>query len=207
MTVSLNKQKEKEWLDLVKEISKKSGWKFNSFLIYKLTNTFLFEASIFVSGKEDLISVWLSFKPYDIDSLFWDIVDLKENKKKPLSFRARGAFTLRATKIINFKKNITLHKPQEDIEDILKVVNDTVNQTQQRVTNIDTFISYIVDKPDRKDNWLDTDLLIVIYISQNNFEEALRLLLDAKERRGMCSYGFGDKDFYDLAIEYCQKRT
>jgi hypothetical protein len=45
--------------------------------------------------------------------------------------------------------------------------------------------------------------LIVTSIVQKNYEKALSLLDYAKRTRGMCSWGFGDKDFYDLAIEYC----
>jgi hypothetical protein len=176
-------------------------------LIYKLSDNFFVEVLLFASAKQDLISTIISFKPYDIDDLFWDIVGLQENKKLPLSFRARGAFVLEGSEIFRFDSEILLDKPSESIKEILEITNKKVNKVLEKVKDIDSFISYVLQNKKPEEDWGEIDLLIVIYIRENNFKEALRLLFDAKKRRGMCRYGFGEKNFYDLAIEYCQKFT
>lgn len=48
---------------------------------------------IIKEGKDLVIQLQLDIKPYIYDDIFWDIMDMKDNKHAKESLRANGAFT------------------------------------------------------------------------------------------------------------------
>jgi hypothetical protein len=89
------KLRSREFEQALKVQAKTSGW--------KIANGSLFreDGDWFVSLIPSLL--WqqgalasLSAKPMAVDPLFWRIVGLEENERLPLSFRANGAWVLRA---------------------------------------------------------------------------------------------------------------
>lgn len=81
-----NKEKEKLIFKNIKLLSKKQLWKFKSYFIFKVVNDFFYESNFYINSKENKISIWLAFKPFSIDNVFWDITDLNNNKKKAIKF-------------------------------------------------------------------------------------------------------------------------
>ncbi|GEM_PF-2355527 len=205
MALSLNKQKEKEWNNLIKQESKAKGWNFKGWFAYKKIKEFFYEVTFYTSAFDNSIYSSLEFKPLIIDDIFWEIVDLNDNKKKPLSFRENGAFVISSKVFYDYKLKVFPDTLKADISNLLDTINSKVDDLSSGVNNIDNFIKFVEHNPSQRSEWFDSDLLIVSSIVQKNYNKALSLLDYAKKTRGMCSWGFGDKDFYDLAIEYCQK--
>jgi hypothetical protein len=81
-----------------------------------------------------------------------------------------------------------------------------VDELSSIITNLDNFVQYVEEHPSKRSEWFDSDLLIVSSLVQKNYDKALVLLNYAKKTRRMCGWSFSDKDFYDLAFEYCQKQ-
>ena len=206
MPLSLNKQKEKEWDSFLKQEAKNFGWKFKGWFAYKVINDFFYKVSFYTSANDNSISGSLQFKPLIIDDTFWQIVHLLENKKMPVSFRGNGAFVVHSKEVFDFKLRVVHDDLQSDIKDLLTKINSHVAELQSSITNLDSFITYVERHPSKRSEWFDSDLLIVTSIVQKKYDKALALLDYAKKNSGMCSWSFGDKDFYDLAIEYCQDR-
>jgi len=207
MPLSLNKQKEREWDNIIRQEAKVKGWHFRGWFAYKKLNDFFYKANFYTSAFNNSLYGSLQFKPLIIDDTFWQIVDLNGNKKMPLSFRGNGAFVVGSKDIYDYKLNIEPETLKVNISNLLDTINEKVALISSNITNLDTFIQYIEEHPNARDGsqWFDSDLLIVTSIVQQNYEKALSLLYYAKKTRGMCSWGFGDKDFYDLAVEYCLK--
>jgi hypothetical protein len=205
MALSLNKQKEKEWDNIIKQEAKANGWKFKSWFAYKAVKDFFYEATFYTSALDNSIYGSLEFKPLIIDDTFWEIVDLNDNKKMPLSFRGTGAFVVSSKDLYDYKLKVDPETLKADIKKLLDTINIKVDEFSSSITNLDNFVQYVEERPSKRSEWFDSDLLIVSSIVQKNYAKALSLLKYAKKTRGMCSWGFGDKDFYDLAIEYCQK--
>ena len=206
MKLSLNKQKEKDWDSLIKEKAKTNGWKFKGWFAYKAVKDFFYEANFYTSGIDNSISGSLEFKPLIIDEVFWEIVDLEDNKKKPLSFRGNGAFVISSKDVFDFTQNVIPENLSNDINILFDKINSEVDKIQSTITDLDKFEKYIDQYPSKRSEWFDSDLLIMTSIVQKNYNKAISLLEYAKKERGMCSWGFDDdKDFYDLATEYCQR--
>jgi hypothetical protein len=205
MALSLNKQKEKEWDNIIKQEAKANGWKFKGWFAYKAVKDFFYEATFYASGFDNSVYGSLEFKPLIIDDTFWEIADLNDNKKMPLSFRGNGAFVVSSKDVYDYKLKVVQETRKADIKNLLDTINVKVDELSSIITNLDNFVQYVEQHPSKRSEWFDSDLLIVSSIVQKNYAKALSLLNYAKTTRGMCGWGFGDKDFYDLAIEYCQK--
>ncbi|HMI05356.1 MAG TPA: hypothetical protein VK541_22900 [Pedobacter sp.] len=206
MVLSLNKQKEKEWKIIIKEQAKLNGWKFNGWFAYKAIENFFYEITFYTSAYNNSINGSVGFKPLIIDERFWEIVDLNDNKRMPLSFRANGAFVISSKNVYDYNITVIPETLKADVNILLNKINQKVAELSSEITDIEKFINYIEQHPSKKSKWSDIDLLIMSFIVQKKYNKALSLVNVAKKNRGMCSWDFDDKDFYDLAIEYCQEK-
>lgn len=205
MALSLNKQKEQEWVNVIKQEAKSKGWKFKGWFAYKAVKDFFYEATFYTSAFDNSFYGSLEFKPLIIDSTFWEIVGLNDNKKMPLSFRGNGAFIVSSKDVYDYSLKVVPETLKADISNFLDTINSKVDDLSSAVNDIDNFVQFVEHNPSKRSEWFDSDLLIVSSIVQKNYDKALSLLNYAKKTRGICGWSFGDKDFYDLAMEYCQK--
>lgn len=206
MALSLNKQKEKDWDTLIKQIAKTNGWKFKGWFAYRAINDFFYEANFYTSGIDNSLMGSLQFKPLIIDEVFWEIVGLEDNKKMPLSFRGNGAFVIRSKNVFDFNLKVIPENLNNDINNIFANINSQVDKLQSTISDLDSFVKYLEQNPDSDDEWFDSDLIIMASIIQKKYDKVLSLLDYAKKEDKDSSYGFGDKDFYDLARAYCQRK-
>ena len=95
----------------VKESAKAHKWKFSRGFVFKATELLFFSIPIFGQAKHHCLFYSLSFKMLAFDDLFWTIVNLDENSKQPLSFRAMGAWTAPATTISEGEVSIEEWEP------------------------------------------------------------------------------------------------
>ena len=206
MTLSINKQKEKDWDSLIKQVAKTNGWKFKSWFAYKEINNFFYEITFYTSGFDNSLRGSLQFKPLIIDEVFWEIVGLGDNKKMPLSFRGNGAFVIRSKNVFDFNQKIIPETLKIDINILFSKINNQVDTLQSTITDLDNFVRYLEQNPDDENEWFDSDLKIMSLIIQKNYDKVFSLLDYAKKEEKVCSFGFGDKDFYDLAKEFCDNQ-
>jgi hypothetical protein len=84
-------------------------------------------------------------------------------------------------------------------------MNVKIDEVSSTITSIDDFVQQVENHPSKRNEWFDSDLLIVSSIAQKQYAKALTLIDHVNKTGGMCSWGFWEKDFYDLTIDYCQK--
>lgn len=198
-----NKEKEKLIFETIKLLSKKQLWKFKSYFIFKVVNDFFYESNFYINSKENRIQVFLAFKPFSIDNVFWDITDLDKNKKMPLSFRAEAAFNI--TSHIIFKYNFVLdnlENLQKELESILKQIENKIVENSKTITSTEDYLELISNK-----ERIDTVAVLTALIELEKYDEALKKIFDFRNKGLNSGFIFGDKDFYDLAKEYIMKKT
>ncbi len=204
---------EKEITKLFKQEAKKYGYKFKEYFAFKEIDDFFYVIYTFVgrdTPKGNLrIEVLVEFKPMIIDEIFWDITDLKENLKMPLSFRGNGAFTFPPKDIVRMKiyysddatEKELIEPIQKNIEKIEKIIQSL------KISSLDDFLNYIENHKDKTYEWSDIDLCIGTNIALKKYDTALELCHYAKNnKKSGSSWVFDDKDFYDLAIKYIEKK-
>lgn len=195
------KEKEKLWLTKVKSLSKADGWKFKAFFIYKSIDDLFFSASFYVSRNENSISGYLGYKTYNIDNVFWDIIDEQPNKKMPLSFRGNAAFCVRVVNVMKYKiDNVDELTPDDKIIELLKEIDFKSTQKASVIKTLDDFHCELLS--DEKANSVG---IVTALIELGQIDNALVKIKEYKANDFNSGFRFGDKDFYDLAKEYCEK--
>jgi hypothetical protein len=79
---------------VLKENAKAHKWMTSRGFVFKAADPLFFEILVHGQVKQRRLSYELSYKWLAFDELFWKIVKLEKNAKKPLSFRAWGWWTV-----------------------------------------------------------------------------------------------------------------
>ena len=196
-----NKEKEKLFTQTIKQLSKKSNWKFKSYFTFKLIDDFFFESTFYSNPKQNRIWGWVAFKPYSLDDKYWEITEMPENKKMPLSFRADAAFKVSSHPIYRF--DVLLENgdnPENEIADLIENIDSEVINIRRKISTIEQFLDLLL----KADNNPSVEILVCM-IDQNEFEKAIEKIRFYRENQIKSGFRFGDKDFYDLAEEFCKK--
>jgi len=193
-----NKEKEKLLFKTIKEVFKTKEWKFNSYFVFKSINDFFVECAFSFNPKENKIWVNLGYKPLILDDLFWEITEMPENKKMPLSFRANAAFQISSFQILNCERILeNADNPLSEISQLLQTINTEVDEAIKIVKNIDEYLEYIskVDHP-------DYNSIITGHIYLKQYDIAKQKIALCRLEKISSGYMFGKDDFYDLAEKY-----
>lgn len=139
----------------------------------------------------------------NIDNVFWDIIDEQENKNMPLSFRGDAVFCVWAINLFKFR--IDIHdelNPQPEIKELLKTIDKKVFEKSNIIKSTTDFRTEMLEN--EKSNCVG---ILTSFIEQHLFENALSKIEEYKSLKFNPVFSCGNKDFYDLAKEYCIKNT
>jgi hypothetical protein len=124
------KQREKLFHARLKAASKASGWRYASKGIFRQQGDWF--ASVLPTllwGRG--VTLRLMVKPMSVDPLFWKIEGLEDNNRLPLSFRANGAWVLRAPSVT---ANIALGE-----SDPAKLADEVVSWASSQTATTEAF--------------------------------------------------------------------
>ena len=196
-------EKEKLWTKIVREVCKSNGWKFKSYFAYKTVGEHFFCSFFFVRRKENVIYGSLGYKPMNIDNMFWDIINEPLCKKRPLSHRGDAIFCVREFSYFDYEIEIKDElNPKSEIEELLKRIDKQVVKKSNVTWNMTDFRNELLENEK-----FNTTGIITSFIEQGHFEKALSKIEEYRLKKIPAGLGFGDKDFYDVAKEYCEKNT
>ena len=196
-------EKEKLWMKIVKEVSKTYGWKFRSFFVFKVVGKHFFCSYFFVRRGKNVIAGFSGYKPMNIDNVFWDIIDEPLFKEMPLSRRGDAVFCVREFSYFEYEIEIKDElNPKPEIEKLLKKIDKQVIIKSNNSRNMTEFRNDLLGNEK-----FNTTGIITSFIEQGHFEKALSKIEEYKLKKIPAGLGFGDKDFYDLAKEYCEEST
>jgi hypothetical protein len=196
------KEKEKLWLGSVKNLCKAYGWRFKGYFIFKSVGDLFFCSNFYIGRDKNEISGWLGYKPMSIDNVFWDIIGEEANKKMPLSFRGEAAFCVRDFHYFEYKVAIENElNPSVEITQLLKNIEGKVFEKLSESKTLEDFRNDMMTEEKR-----NTVGIVTSYIEEGRIEQALTKIKEYRANEFWSGFGFGDKDFYDLAKEFCEKK-
>lgn len=154
----------------IKEQAKKHGFKRNSGFLY-LKNGENFVDIVYTYSDSCRIAYDLNIKKYSYDDIFWDIINMPENKKEPMSLRARGAFA--APSIIVKDDSIPL---SPDMDDVASSFCEKIAYEAADFLNHNDVNEYVLSKNE------SPTLKCLAYIDKNEISSAIKIAKDELKR-------------------------
>ncbi|MEZ5489186.1 MAG: hypothetical protein R3F50_02585 [Gammaproteobacteria bacterium] len=196
---------------LLREQSARRGWRFSRGFIYKKEGDLYF--TIIVGGqlKAKTLHWSMTFKHYDFDDIFWEIVQLPENKVTPLSFRACGAWVApsmdvqRGTITLDQWDEATLSEEVSTIFELLDPISvelaNTATSYKANLQLLESFYSQLIKQyPNAiRDLWVEKLLTCLL---ESEFDEAKKIAVNRSEAGDSGGFNYAGRSFYQLAIEY-----
>ncbi len=172
-----------------KEVYKTYNLKKKDYMFYLSKNNMFYSIMFLMSNN--IIKVSFYAKPLWIDDILWDILNMSENKKAPISLRSVGAFTINSQIKIN-EYNV------ENEKEIDNIINSSFNDLLE--------LSNICDEDYYLKNYTNISyqkemIYTIVLIHNKEYEKALDFLNNTK----INNFISNNKCFSDLAIEYINK--
>lgn len=151
---SPNKLLEKKYYKLIKDTSKKNGWKFKEYFIYKKDDFFFYYTMFWIHPKNNIITGTLEFKPLNIDKLYWKVASYEEDLfKLPLSYSVSGSTIVFGTKYYDFKftelnDNIIL--------ELLDTIEQKVSEIKATLSSKANYLNFATQEKLRQQDYLTT---------------------------------------------------
>lgn len=205
---TLFKEIEKIQEKAMRELAKEFGLKKRSICLFKKVGDFFVEgvySTNFTDDNEMSIRMNCNIKPYSYDDLFWEIFDMKENAKQPMSLRAIGAFVapIYPMKRIKIVEN-SLVNIEEDIRQtvigFIDIFKTFINTMENNVENFNQFVI-------RQSDFYQEDLMkMLAYIHSGKYNTALNKANEFIRNGDTGPLVNGDKGIYEYIVEYCGKK-
>ena len=187
-------------------VSKKYGWRQSSYLNWKVE-----EGYIFILFHCEPKEAFMEVKPLYFDDLWWEIIGIFKNvKKPPMSLRGWGVDAITGQKIATYDAmvNDTNSYTTEDLEkiwdEVFKKAETDVLQFLKENPDANTFF------PDEsKVQAFNKDRLdyIMALLHNNRDEEAIAIITEAKSKGHKCYFRhITGGDGYDAILKWCEKR-
>lgn len=93
---------------ILQSVSKEYGFKKKDYIVWSKKQEMIFTLFVFerVLDGRCYIDITIQFKPFWVDNLLWDILQMPENKNQPVSLRCIGAFSVNGC--VLYKETIEL---------------------------------------------------------------------------------------------------
>lgn len=195
----------------IKVVGKKFDWQCKEGCLFKKKGDLFFVFAAFGQAKKSESGYTLRYKWFDFDEVFWDIVDLKENAKQPLSFHYFGAWTAPTMRVKEQKYAINEWNEGSLIEKysaIFQDINLLTTHIAEEITTIDENLMYLES--------LHSELMkqypeavVTIYkeklmtaILKKEFPLAVAIAEDRMAHNDSGGFLIGSDTFYQQAREY-----
>lgn len=138
--MKLDKTAIRELEKVIKQTAKTYGYKYISGGIFtKISDNFVDSVNVVIDRSK--VSYHIRIKKLSYDDLFWDIMNMPDNKLQPLSFRVNGAF--KSPSIILAMGEIGL---DEDLEGIAEKYCSIVSETAKSFLDSTSVGDYVLTK-------------------------------------------------------------
>ncbi len=181
-----------------KQVAKRFGWKQNDYLNWKINSGYYFSLCHLV-----LEQVELSVKPYFIDDLWWDILEMPECKQAPKSLRGNGSFAVPDVKLKEYAVFDTVKIP-------VYAEDDVAAQWESTFNTIESDIAHFLSENPNPDVFCPSGRTNRIYdlmmdIHSGNTQQALERIEYFKSHNFGSGYGGPKGDAYGYIERWCKK--
>ena len=140
----------------------------------------------------------LHIKPMALDPIFWQIAELPENVRLPLSFRASGAWTCHTYPVVE----TILPDAEHQAETLATLVLDWADE-QLKQRGAHWTLQDFIDRLQHANNGWSFASLVTALALAGRSDEAISTCLEAKTRGGMGGFMVASRgSFVDLALAY-----
>lgn len=183
---------------LLKEKAKTYGCKKKDYMMWSAKGDLYFSLLIDIREKDGHCYCLSEerIKPLWLDDLFWDIMDMPENKKEPLSLRSVGAFALYGMMLSEQKQEL----PDWSMKELKSCVISYLEQFQSTMnqSNLDSYDS-ILDAT----AYQGEIQVILQMIHKQEYQDALAHLQRMEDGGQFQNHGIW---FQEYAERYCKNR-
>lgn len=199
------KELEKLAIKQIKLVAKKHNAKTIKSFIYKTQDDFFFKfnASLAYFENENAYEIYgdIKVKPYCLDDLFWEVFEISQNKEKPDSLRANGAYVAPSIRIDFIKIKINSEEKLEEIcNELLSELDRKIELFLKKASDIKSYMQYLEENLKYENNEL---LFILLEIEESNYEKALKMIEIELAARKHGGFAAGNKNIYEFARDYC----
>lgn len=173
-----------------KTIAKEYGLKKKDYIFYTTKNKMFY--SIVLHSVENRLLVHFHAKPFWLDDILWDILQLCENKNQPISLRGTGAFTINA----RIREEVIVLDDFDIANAVLESVFDKFNMFINEFDE-ECFINEIQNIVYQKEM-----IEVISFIKKQEYKHAF----DYVNANKIDSFQVGEKDFSDLTKNYLKGR-
>ena len=193
------KAKEKELKELIKKVGKKFGMGHKQCDLFFVHKDYFITIGYLFYPAHNTIEYCVTIKYLDYDDIQWNVLDMSDNKKEPLSLRAYGAFSAFGAHLIPPYKIVSLGDNPE------RVLNNILFEVKQIVEDFDENLDERVLSEVKTDNC--TTLEFIAYIHQKEYAKARKLAENCIANGDEGQFGNNGKTFFELALEYLNKNN
>ncbi len=197
----LNRELKKRLPQEIRKLNKKYKFQYAHEFLYRFEGDFLYIGMPHMSSIEcGRLSNSVEIKPWVLDEIYWRVqqMNVEELLRQPKSFHVRGAFTVRH---IYYDKlsiyQVTSDNFAEMIENMLIDFDKFISEHKKNLINIECI-------KDNLDGYEISDLTkALVYINQEEYEEALFLLQNGDKNDGIIHMDARGKTAKEYAIDFC----
>lgn len=198
---------EKNLLGELTPLLKGTGWKKSRSALINQSEDFFQAIYVSAHRNDAKTTAVLRLKPMAIDPIFWDVFDLPENKKEPISFRAWGAFTCTGIPILEGQ----LEQVGSSTRDVASALLHfcTANSARYREALASCSYSELVEEhPHQVERGAYAVTLVCSLINEQNYDRARQVARSyATNELSSCSDLLNQgRSFHSLALEWLDAR-
>ena len=141
-----------------------------------------------------------------IDPILWEVLDMAENGKAPLSFRAWGAFTCSSLPIANAEVEAGGSSPADVARAVLHFCESNEHRFRELVSQT-PFSDLVAKHPNQVERGAYAVTLVVSLIQERKLEEAWRLAraYASGEQFSSSELSSRGESFHQLALNYLDR--
>ena len=194
---------EKELLTELGTLLKKSKWKKSCCALFNRSGSYYQDLFISVHRNASLTTAALRFKPMSLDTILWDILDIPENRDKPLSFRTWGAFTCPGLPIYDAQLERPGNSPREVADELVSLCIDKEALFQERLAAA-PFSQLVAEHPNHIERGAYAVTLVASLINDGNLSLAYSTAsaFASGQQSSCANFTSMGKSFHQLALEW-----
>jgi hypothetical protein len=194
---------EKELLTELSPLIKKTKWKKSSCALFTQSGAWYQDVFVSVHRSTAITTAELRFKPMALDLILWDILDIPENRDKPLSFRTWGVFTCTGLPIYEAQVEQLGDSPDVVASRLLGLCNEKIALFQEQLP-VAPFSSLVATHPNQVERGAYAVTLVTSLINDGDLSLAHRTASSyASGAEFSCaSFVSSGKSFHQLAVEW-----
>lgn len=157
------------------------------------------------------MNVKTQVKPYIIDDIFWEVLDMASNSQEPMSLRAIGAFTVEGLSLPDKvakedwkMEDLDLEKVESKVFEVLSEAHEEALKIITSFSDFEDFYAYTVENGP---SLVGYDLIgMLLMIHREQYAEALQMAegLIAKGKHG--KFQNKSKWINEYIVDYCKER-